>query len=131
VKWFNLQDVHSDKNMRDAFSSYRGRIARSHAKFARHIDIHKPSSGRPQRITLLTQEGVDALYEPHETLPKLTPYETPMRLTDKARAHIVEAGFFTTGGLEKTPRVLERKEFIGFLVMIGNEDLIEPDFVDL
>jgi hypothetical protein len=131
MRWFNLQDVHRDKNMRDALSSYRGRIARSHAKFARHIDIHKPSSGRPQRITVLTQEGVEALYEPHETLPKLTPYPTPMRLTDKARAHIVEPGLFTTGGLEKTPRVLDRAQFIEFLVKIGNEDLIEPDFVDL
>jgi hypothetical protein len=131
MRWFNLQDVHRDKGMSDKFSSYRGRIARTHAKFARHIDVHKPTSGRPQRITLLTQEGVELLYEHHEALPHLVPYPTPMRLTDKARNHIVDVGLFTTGGLEQPPRTLERAEFIAFLVKIGNEDLIEPDFVDL
>jgi hypothetical protein len=117
--------------MRDAFSSYRGRIARSHAKHARHIDIPQVASGRPMRVTLLTADGIAALYEPGETLPKLTPYVPPMRLTDRARAHILEAGLFTTGGLEKTARVLDREQFIEFLVSIENEELIEPDFVPL
>lgn len=131
VKWFNLQDVYRDKGMSDKFSSYRGRIARTHAKFARHIDVHKPTSGRPQRITVLTREGVEALYEYDESLPNLAPYPTPMRLTDKARNHVVDVGLFTTGGLEQPARALSRDEFIEFLVKIGNEDLIEPDFVDL
>jgi len=131
MKWFNLADVHSDKHMRDTLSSYRGRIARSHAKHARHIDIPQPASGRPTRVTLLTAEGIAALYEPGETLPKLKPYATPMRLTDKARAHIIEAGLFTTGGLEKTARVLDREQFISFLVSIKDEELIEPDFISL
>jgi hypothetical protein len=131
MKWYNLLDIHRDKHMRDAFSSYRGRIARTHAKYARHIDIPQPVSGRPARVTLLTAEGVRALYEPSETLPKLKPYPTPMRLTDKARAHLIEAGLFTTGGLEKTARVLDREKFIEFLVSIENEELIEPDFINL
>ena len=131
LKWFNLQDIHRDKGMSDKFSSYRGRIARTHAKFAGHIDVHKPTSGRPQRITLLTEVGVYMLYESYEAMPNLVPYPTPMRLTDKARNHIVDVGLFTTGGLEHPARTLEREEFIAFLVKIGNEDLIEPDFVDL
>ena len=131
-RWYNLQDVHRDKHMRDVFSSYRGRIARSHAKHVRHLDLPRTNStGRPQRVTLLTSEGVAALYDPAETLPKLTPYPVPMRLTDKARAHIIEAGLFTTGGLEKVPRVLDRDQFIAFLISIGNETLIEPDFLNI
>lgn len=135
TRWYNLQDIHRDKHMRDVFSSYRGRIARSHAQHVRHIDLPRGNStGRPQRVTLLTQEGVAALYEPNETLPKLTPYPTPMRLTDKARAHIIEGGVdttFTTGGLEKVARVMDREQFIAFLVSIGNDTLIEPDFLNI
>jgi hypothetical protein len=131
TKWFNLQDIHRDKHMRDVYSSYRGRIARSHAKYARHLDIMGGATGRPARVTLITAEGVEALYDPIETLPKLKPYAVPMRLTDKARAYILEAGTFSTGGLEKSARVMDREQFIEFLVTIGNEDLIEPDFVDL
>jgi hypothetical protein len=131
TRWYNVQDVHRDKMMKDTLSSYRGRIARSHAMHARHIDIPQPLCGRPTRVTLLTWEGVTALYDPAETLPKLTPYAVPMRLTDKARRHIIEAGLFTTGGLEKPARVLDREQFIAFLVSVGNEDLIEPDFINL
>src|SRR5438128_11292817 len=131
TKWYNVADIHRDKHMRDKLSSYRSRIARSHAKFARHIDIPQPVAGRPTRITLVTQEGIAALYEPGETLPKLTPYPTPMRLTDKARAHIIEGGLFTTGGIERKARVLDREQFIQFLTKVGNEDLIEPDFINL
>jgi hypothetical protein len=43
----------------------------------------------------------------------------------------LEAGLFTTGGLEKTARVMDREQFIEFLASIENEDLIEPDFVPL
>jgi hypothetical protein len=135
TKWYNLADIHRDKHMRDAMSSYRARIARTHAMHARHIDIPQPGgSGRPTRITLLTQEGVSALYDPAETLPKLKPYPVPMRLTDKARACILEGGAettFSTGGLEKTARVMNREQFIEFLVSIKNEELIEPDFIPL
>jgi len=136
-KWFNLADVHRDKHMRDAISSYRARIARTHAMHARHLDVPQPSGsgGRPTRITLLTWEGVSALYDPTETLPKLKAYPVPMRLTDKARAYILEGGAdttFTTGGLDGKPaRVVNREQFIDFLVSIKNEDLIEPDFIPL
>lgn len=134
LKWFNLQDIHKDKRMRDAYSSYRGRIARTHAKFARHIDIQRPGAGRPTRVTLVTSEGVEALYDPSETLPKLRAYAVPMRLTDKARAYILEGGVettFTTEGLEETPRVMNRERFIQFLTKLGNDELIEPDFIPL
>jgi hypothetical protein len=134
-KWYNLADIHRDKRMRDALSSYRGRIARTHAMHARHIDVPQPGgSGRPTRITLLTSEGVEALYDPAETLPRLKAYPVPMRLTDKARAYILEGGAeptFTTAGLEKNARVLSREQFINFLVKIGNDELIEPDFIPL
>lgn len=131
IKWYNLADIHHHKQMKDAYSSYRGRIARTHAKFARNIDVPQQNSGRPFRITLLTIEGVEALYDPTEPLPKLTPYPTPMRLTDKARAQIIEKDMFTTDGLERKVRVLDREQFIQFLIDIGNEDLIEPDFINL
>jgi len=134
MKWYNLADIHRDKRMRDAFSSYRGRIARTHAQHARHIDLPRETIGRPQRVTLLTAEGVRSLYEPLELVPDLKPFQPPMRLTDKARAYIVQGGvemLFTTQGLEKKPRELTREQFIAFLVEIGNETLIEPDFVKL
>ena len=133
--WYNLQDVHRDKHMRDVFSSYRGRIARRFAQHVRHLDLPRGSAtGRKQRLTLVTAEGIAALYEPGETLPNLKPYVPPMRLTDKARAHIIEGGTditFTTGGLEPVARVMSREQFIEFLLSIGNTDLIEPDFVNL
>ena len=130
-KWFNLADIHRDKCMQDTLSSYRGRIARTHAQYVRHIDLPQEGSGRPRRVTLLTQEGVEALYQPGETLPKLKAYPVPMRLTDKARSYIVEPGEFTTAGLEAKPRQLERDEFISFLIGKKNETLIEPDFIPL
>lgn len=139
MKWYNLADVHKDKGMRDTFSSYRARIAYSFAQHARHIDIGRKAAGlegpgRPARITLLTAEGIAALYEPNETLPKLKPYPAPVRLTDKARQYMVEGNggvLFTTQGLEEVPREMDRERFIRFLVSIGNEDIIEPDFIDL
>jgi hypothetical protein len=98
MKWFNLQDVHRDKaHARPRSRATGGRIARSHAKHARHIDIPQVASGRPMRVTLLTADGIAALYEPGETLPKLTPYAPPMRLTDRARAHILGGGLVHDG----------------------------------
>jgi hypothetical protein len=134
IKWYNLADIHKDKRMRDAYSSYRGRIARTHAKYARHLDIQRPGAGRPTRVTLVTIEGVEALYDPSEELPKLRAYPVPMRLTDKARKYIIEGGVdttFTTMGLEEKTRVMSRDQFIQFLTKIGNDELIEPDFVPL
>ena len=130
-KWFDLADIHRDKNMTDVYSSYRGRIARTHARYVRHIDVPTQESGRPRRVTLLTAAGVGALYAQGEALPNLKPYTPPMRLTDMARPYIVEPGRFTTEGLERKMRILDRDQFIEFLVTIKNEDLIEPDFVPL
>jgi hypothetical protein len=134
-QWFNLQDVHRDKHMQERFSSYRNRIARTHAQHVRHLDLPRGNSaGRPQRVTLITPQGIDLLYAPQETLPTLKPYPTPMRLTDKARRHIIEGGLditFSTAGTEQPARVLDRERFIAYLVSIGNDDLVEPDFLNL
>lgn len=133
TKWFNLADVYSDKGMRDVWSSYRGRISRTHAKFVRHIDTPRndPDGGRPQRLTVITAEGLATLYEPGEPVPKLTPYPLPMRLTDKARSYLLEKNMFTTEGLEKTARVLDRESFIAMLLASKNTELLEPDFINL
>lgn len=134
LKWYNLAEIHKHKKMRDAYSSYRGRIARTHAKYARHLDIQRAGAGRPTRVTLVTMEGVEALYDPAEELPKLRAYHVPMRLTDKARAYILEGGVdttFTTEGLEEPARTMNREQFVQFLTKIGNDDLIEPDFIPL
>jgi hypothetical protein len=130
-EWFDLADIHRDKNMTDVYSSYRGRIARTHPQYVRHFDVPTQESGRPRRVTLLTAAGVRALYAIDEAPPNLKPYAPPMRLTDKARPYIVELGRFTTEGLERKMRILDRDQFIEFLVTIKNEDLIEPDFVPL
>jgi hypothetical protein len=111
-KWFDLADIHRDKNMTDVYSSYRGRIARTHPQYVRHFDVPTQVSSRPRRVTLLTAAGVSALYAEGEALLNIKPYTQPMRLTDMARPYIVEPGRFTTEGLERKMRIFDRDQFI-------------------
>ena len=140
MDWFNLKDIYTDKEMRDTYSSYRSRVAGAQARHVRHLDIPREAgagAGRPARVTLITREGVDALYAPAAAPAKLKPYVCPMRLTDKARQHIAVTDKYTLGlrfsteGLEKRARILDTDQFIAVLVKIGNVDLIEPDFINL
>lgn len=131
MKWFNLADVHSAKHMKDAYSSYRGRIARSHAEHVRHVTLRKPSSGRPELLTVITSVGLESLFAPTEAIPRFRACKLPMRLKDGARDYIVRPGVFTTRGLEPVARELASKEFVDFLTDIGAYELIEPDFMPL
>ena len=135
LKWYDLKDVfdHKVKNkgLKDAYSSYRGRISRTHAKFVRHVALRKKSCGRPEMLTVITWAGIEALYE-DEPLPRLKSCRLPMRLTDSARIHLAKPGVFSTALLEPKERLMTASEFIQFLTDIdAHEGLIEPDFIPL
>jgi hypothetical protein len=117
--------------MRDALTSYRGRIAHTHARYARTIQLPNVKAGRPKLVTVLTEAGVRSLYLDNE-MPNIAPYPVPVRLTDAARAHIIEGSIYTTRGLEEPPRTMSRESFLEFVqYCAAAEDLYEPDFIPL
>jgi hypothetical protein len=130
-KWYDVADVYRDKELRDTLASYRNRVAHTHARHARTLQVPSTKAGRPQLVTVLTEEGVRSLYHDN-TMPNIAPYPVPVRLTDAARAHIVEGSLFTTQGLEAPPRTMSRESFLEFVQSCpGAEHLYEPDFIAL
>jgi hypothetical protein len=131
LKWYDVADVYRDKEMRDTIGSYRGRIAHTHARYARTLQLPNSKAGRPRLVTVLTEDGVRSLYENGE-MPNIQPYPVPVRLTDAARAYIVEGSLYTTSGLEDPPRTLSREAFIDFIQGCDAAgDLYEGDFIPL
>lgn len=130
-KWYDVADVYRDKELRDSLASYRNRIAHTHARYARTLQVPSTKAGRPQLVTVLTEPGVRSLYLDNE-MPNIAPYPVPVRLTDAARAHIVEGSLFTTRGLEDPPRTMSRESFLEFIQYCADaEHLYEPDFIPL
>jgi hypothetical protein len=130
-KWYDVADVYRDKELRDTLASYRNRIAHSHARYARTLQMPSVKAGRPQLVTVLTEAGVRSLYLDNE-MPNIAPYPVPIRFTDAARAHIIEGSLFTTQGLEEPPRTMSREAFLDFVQYCdAAQDLYEPDFIPL
>lgn len=131
-KWYDIAEIHRDKEMRDSLTSFRARKANELARYARSLEFHNGAHGRPRRITLLTEEGVRRLYRDGDMPKQLVPFPVPIRLTDRAREHIIEGNLYSTHGLEMPPRTVTREVFIDFIQRTkGAEHLYEPDFLPL
>lgn len=128
--WYDVVDIHRNKEMRDSVISYRAAIAKRMARYCRHFEIAN-GRGRPRRITLMSEAGVRTLYKDGE-MPAIEPYTAiPVRLTDAARFHMIEPTLFTTHGLQEPARVLSRDAFMAYIQEVKAEHLYEPDFLPL
>lgn len=115
--WFNLEDVHRAKQLRQSYSTYRERIVRTYAAHVRHLHPRSggPTGGRRKYICVVDKTGLHKLLGELVDEVDFTPMAVPLRFKDAVRTQMLGPDTFTTGGLEPMPQVLDRAQFLAFL----------------